>query len=261
VTPDTVDDVDGTGASDVIRPKAPAVKIDRMLPRASPALLSEAMAALRGSAVAVGKIRAEQSGKPGLYAFYAAASTWNDLGLGRPLDGRPLYIGKAENTFASRDVDGHFGLRARGVQSPTGSSTLRCSLAALMAPERGYRGIPRNPAKPGSFSNFGLSIEHDNDLSAWTRRRLRLVLWRAWSLQIVRTPTPVTDAAPAPDARGDRPRAQARAASWSGGAPAWQAGGRRVEPDCSIRSSPVDQGSFDRCPIWGRGALRQCATY
>lgn len=142
-----------------------------------PTLLIEAMAALRGPAVAVGMLKAEQSGRPGLYAFYASVSTWNDLGLREPPDDRPLYVGKAENTLASRDVEGHFGMRERGVQSPTGNSTLRRSLAALLASRRGYRGIPRNPVNPGHFSNFGLSVEHDDDLSAWMRRRLRLALW------------------------------------------------------------------------------------
>lgn len=63
------------------------------------------------------------------------------------------------------------------MQSPTGSSTLRRSLAALLAHDRGYRGIPRNPAKPGYFSSYGLSVEHDDNLSIWMRSRLRLALW------------------------------------------------------------------------------------
>jgi hypothetical protein len=79
--------------------------------------------------------------------------------------------------LASRDLEGHFGLRVRGVQSPTGSSTVRRSLAALLAAERGYRGVPRNPAKPGHFSNYGLSEPDDDDLSAWMKSRLRLALW------------------------------------------------------------------------------------
>lgn len=37
--------------------------------------------------------------------------------------------------------------------------------------------MPRNPAKPGHFSNYGLSVEHDDDLSAWMRDGLRLALW------------------------------------------------------------------------------------
>jgi hypothetical protein len=97
---------------------------------------------------------------------------------GDPPDDRPLYVGKAENTLASRDIAGHFGLRShRPRSSPTGSSTLRRSLAALLAPGGGYRGMPRNPANHGYFSNFGLSRAHDDDLSCWMRSRLRLSLW------------------------------------------------------------------------------------
>lgn len=147
------------------------------MPRPGLEHLAAALAALRPGAVAVDEVGTDQSAKPGLYAFYATVSTWNDLGLDDPPDDRPLYVGKAENTFASRDIAGHFGLRPRGVQSPTGSSTLRRSLAALLAGERGYRGMPRNPAKPGYFSNFGLSEAHDGDLSVWMRSRLRLALW------------------------------------------------------------------------------------
>lgn len=38
-------------------------------------------------------------------------------------------------------------------------------------------GIPRNPAKPGYFSNFGLSEAHDDDLSTWMKKTLSLALW------------------------------------------------------------------------------------
>src|SRR5436190_21707706 len=109
-------------------------------------LLSSALAGLQGPTVSISKIDADQASHPRLYACYCSVATWNQLGLGKPPDTRPLYVGKAEKTLASRDVAGHFGLRERGVQSPTGSSTLRRSLAALLAPERGYRGTPRNPA-------------------------------------------------------------------------------------------------------------------
>jgi hypothetical protein len=94
-------------------------------------LVSEALVSLRGAAVRVGMIDSEHSSHPGLYAFYASVATWKALGLGVAPDDRPLYVGKAQNTLASRDIEGHFGLRERGVQSPTGSSTLRRSLAAL----------------------------------------------------------------------------------------------------------------------------------
>jgi hypothetical protein len=151
--------------------------INAMSPVRHGRLATEATTALCGPAVNVSKIDADEAGRPGLYAFYASASSWRQLGLGKPPDSRPLYVGKAESTLASRDVEGHFGLRRRGVQSPTGSSTLRRSLAALLAAERGYRGVPRNPAKPGHFSNYGLTETDDDDLSAWMKRRLRLALW------------------------------------------------------------------------------------
>jgi len=139
--------------------------------------LAEALTALCGPGLSVTELVTDQASHPGLYAFHTSASTWRELGLGNPPDDRPLYVGKAENTLASRDIEGHFGMRKRGAQSPTGSSTLRRSLAALLAPTRGYHGIPRNPAKPGDFSNFGLSVAHDDDLSAWMCRRLHLALW------------------------------------------------------------------------------------
>lgn len=142
-----------------------------------PKHFAQTISALRGPAFSVTKLTTAQTSHPGLYAFHTSASTWKELGLGNPPDDRPLYVGKAENTLASRDIDGHFGMRKRGAQSPTGSSTLRRSLAGLLAPKRGYHGTRRNPAKPGYFSNFGLSVEHDDDLSAWMRRRLRLALW------------------------------------------------------------------------------------
>jgi hypothetical protein len=140
-------------------------------------LLTSALAALHGPAVSTSKLDADQVCHPGLYACYGSAATWKQLGLGTPREARPLYVGKAENSLASRDVEGHFGLRDRGVQSPTGSSTLGRSLAALLAAERGYRGMPRNPDQPSYFSNYGLCQDRDDDLSAWMKARLRLAVW------------------------------------------------------------------------------------
>lgn len=171
----------GHGVSAPPRPPKPLAALPP--PARSPvardlaAILSDAVSVLRGPAASVDDLDHQKTGHPGLYAFHASPATWDELGLGVPPDARPLYVGKAESTLASRDVEGHFGMRERGVQSPTGSSTLRRSLAALLAAERGYRGIPRNPAKPGHFSNFGLTEEHDHDLSAWMKDRLTLALW------------------------------------------------------------------------------------
>ncbi len=140
-------------------------------------LVADALAALRGPAVSGARIDLDQSNNPGLYAVFGSASTWRELQLSDPPDDRPLYVGKAENTLAARDLRGHFGARGRGVQSPTGNSTLRRSLAALLAATRGYEGMPRNPSHPGYFSNYGLSFAHDDDLSTWMAQRLQLALW------------------------------------------------------------------------------------
>jgi len=109
--------------------------------------------------------------KPGLYAIYGSAGTWRLLGLGDPHDNWPLYVGKAEDSLKSRDLETHFG------NGRTGSSTLRRSFAALLHDSLGFCGIPRNPAKPDHFSNYGLSPAHDAALTLWMRERLELAFW------------------------------------------------------------------------------------
>jgi hypothetical protein len=146
-------------------------------PGADPRLVRAALRQLGPPGKGVGKVDKEAAAHPGLYALYASEHTWRELGLGRPANRRPLYVGKAENTLASRDLQGHFGMRERGKQSPTGGSTVRRSLAALLANARGYRGMPRNPDSPAHFSNYGLSVADDDDLSTWMRRRIRISLW------------------------------------------------------------------------------------
>ena len=63
--------------------------------------------------------------RPGLYAIHASPQTWRELGLGDPPDGRPLYVGKAEDSLVTRDLKTHFG------DGRTGHSTVRRSFAAL----------------------------------------------------------------------------------------------------------------------------------
>jgi len=110
-------------------------------------------------------------GQAGLYAIYGDATTWNQLGLGDPPDGRPLYVGKAEDSLVTRDLKTHFG------DGRTGQSTVRRSFAALLHDTLDLRGIPRNTAKPGYFSNYGLSASHDVALTRWMREQLRLAVW------------------------------------------------------------------------------------
>jgi hypothetical protein len=107
---------------------------------------------------------------PGLYAIYGD-EVWHELGLGDPPDDRPLYVGKAEDSLAARDIKTHFG------DGRTGQSTVRRSFAALLADRLDLRGMPRNPGNPGHYSNYGLSPDHDRKLTAWMRRNLRLAVW------------------------------------------------------------------------------------
>lgn len=138
---------------------------------------TSAVAALRGPAWPVARVEAVQP-VPGLYAVHGDEGTWRELGLGDPPDARPLYVGKAEKSLVSRDLETHFGRPKAGrEQSITGSSTLRRSVAGLLAPGEGYRGVPRNPERPGHFANFGLSREQDERLADWMAAHLRLAVW------------------------------------------------------------------------------------
>lgn len=114
--------------------------------------------------------------KPGLYAIYAVAEIWHELGLGTPPDSRPLYVGKAEDSLVARDLRQHF------TDGRTGSSTLRRSVAALLHDSMGFRGIPRNPPKPGYFSNYGLAPHDDERLSRWMSTQLAIATWAPESL-------------------------------------------------------------------------------
>lgn len=142
-----------------------------------PRQIKESLQALTSRGHRVADVPVEQSRHPGLYAFHGASGVWAQLQLGEPPDSRPLYVGKAESSLASRDLEVHFGHRPRGKQSVTGSSTVRRSLAALLAPALGFRGIPRNPSNPGHFSSFGLSEADDAKLSSWMERNLTLAIW------------------------------------------------------------------------------------
>jgi hypothetical protein len=59
--------------------------------------------------------------KPGLYAIHGAADVWRELGLGAPPDARPLYLGKAEDSLVSRDLDTHLSDRAGPADEYPGS--------------------------------------------------------------------------------------------------------------------------------------------
>ncbi len=109
--------------------------------------------------------------QPGLYAVYGDDAAWAELNLVPVFDGQPLYVGKAERSLNGRDVRTHFA------SGKTGSSTVRRSLAALLADELDLVAVPRNLEKPDGSANFALDPASDARLSTWMERHLLLATW------------------------------------------------------------------------------------
>ncbi len=110
--------------------------------------------------------------KPGWYAIYGDDAAWARLRLGKPRPDIALYVGKAEDSLLSRDLDDHVG------NGRTGSSTVRRSFAALLREPLSLSAMPRNPAKPGYFANYGLAPSDDAKLTAWMREHLEVAVWQ-----------------------------------------------------------------------------------
>lgn len=140
-------------------------------------LVDAALANLAGEKWAVSDAGPHVPARPGLYAIYGDETAWSELEL-TPVPTAPLYVGKAEESLASRDLDGHFALSSSS-SARTGSSTVRRSFAALLKHALDLRGMPRNPEKPERFANYGLSGDGDLRLNAWMRSRLSLAIWEA----------------------------------------------------------------------------------
>jgi GIY-YIG catalytic domain-containing protein len=124
-----------------------------------------------------GAARSKCPTMPGLYAFYGDKNCWSSLGL-EGYDGRALYVGKSESDLVTRDLDGHFFAKPAWdgkKTSPTGHSTLRRSVAALLD----FRAIHRNPNKPDHryAVNFGLVPDDDLRLGQWMQACLLLAVW------------------------------------------------------------------------------------
>lgn len=80
-------------------------------------------------------------------------------------------MGKAERSLSSRDFGTHFAA------GKTGSSTVRRSLAALLAAELDLVAVPRNEGRPDGSANFSLESMGERRLSDWMEQRLTLATW------------------------------------------------------------------------------------
>ena len=128
--------------------------------------------------------------RPGLYAIYGDETAWRDLGL-EPRTELPLYVGKAEDSLVSRELNGHFAA-SPDIAPRTGSSTVRRSFAALLRDVLDLRAVPRNLSQPERFANYVLAEGGDARLTGWMHERLSLVVWpapaaREWLLNDVET--------------------------------------------------------------------------
>lgn len=140
-------------------------------------LVSAGVDALMGARWGIAEAVAHVPRLPGLYAIYGDIRAAADLGLTTDAD-RPLYVGKAEESLVSRELNGHFAALP-GSAAQTGSSTVRRSFAALLREPLKLRAVPRNPSKPGYFANYGLADGGDDRLTEWMHQRLKLAVWPA----------------------------------------------------------------------------------
>ncbi|MEZ7757069.1 hypothetical protein O5Y58_16255 [Microbacterium paraoxydans] len=152
--------------------------------------VNDAIAALTGQRWSIVDAQDHVPPLPGLYAIYGHEQAWRDLSLD-PQSGRPLYIGKSEDSLVARELNGHFA--ANPAHAPrTGSSTVRRSFAALLRETLDLHAVPRNLVKPERFSNYALAGGGDARLTAWMHARLSIAVWaapmqRTWALNDVET--------------------------------------------------------------------------
>ncbi|MCT1396648.1 hypothetical protein M4D51_13030 [Microbacterium sp. p3-SID338] len=140
-------------------------------------LVAGAIAALTGERWAITDAAQHVPAFPGLYAIYGDEQAWRDLQL-EPAPYAPLYVGKAEKSLVSRDLNGHFATNPKSAPR-TGGSTVRRSFAALLREALDLRAVPRNLAKPERFDKYSLAEGGDARLNEWMHSRLTLAVWPA----------------------------------------------------------------------------------
>ncbi|MGN7861787.1 GIY-YIG nuclease family protein [Microbacterium sp. 22303] len=147
------------------------------MPSPVPAFAAAAIDALTAERWAITDAAQHVPPQPGLYAIYGDEQAWHDLGL-EPAPEQPLYVGKAEKSLVSRDLNGHFAANANS-RPRTGGSTVRRSFAALLRDTLDLRAVPRNRVKPERFANYSLAEGGDERLNEWMHARLALAIWPA----------------------------------------------------------------------------------
>lgn len=140
-------------------------------------LVADAVATLIGERWAITDAAQHVPARPGLYAIYGDEQALQELQL-EPTPDQPLYVGKAEESLVSRDLNGHFATNPN-FKPRTGSSTVRRSFAALLRESLDLHAVPRNRAKPERFANYGLADGGDARLNEWMHSRLTLAVWPA----------------------------------------------------------------------------------
>lgn len=155
-----------TAAQEAIRTRASVHRMSNF---------DDAVTALSGSRWALTDALAKVPSCPGLYAIYGDSRALSDLRIDA-MPSSALYVGKAEESLARRDIRGHFAA-SPNAKAQTGSSTVRRSFAALLRQSLSLRGVPRNLANPGHFSNYGLLPEDDARLTAWMHEHLEIAVW------------------------------------------------------------------------------------
>lgn len=82
-----------------------------------------------------------------------------------------MYVGKAEESLASRDLKTHFAT------GKTGQSTVRRTFAALLREPLRLRAVPRNLANPDGRASCAVDADGDARLTTWMHQHLSLSFW------------------------------------------------------------------------------------
>jgi hypothetical protein len=111
----------------------------------------------------------DYSKKPGLYAFsISGKSGLQEFGK----EGQILYVGKAEKSLSSRDLDIHFK------DGKTGSSTLRRSIGTILKGKIKATSFTRDGTiSKAAIDHFRFDNKSEIDLSLWMKANLKIGYW------------------------------------------------------------------------------------